>query len=299
MIIPVILGPTCSGKTSLALQIAKDLSWDILSIDSRQVFTKLDIGTGKIKEDLNITKNKDYWEVDGVKIWGYDVFDLDFDLNVLSYSKFCRNLILDYKNRGKGLILTCGTGFYLDFLQGNISFTDVDFERKKVLETKSIEELNKILSDIFPGNDLSKVDSKNKRRIITKILSIESGKKSTPFIIEDVVFEIYLLKPERKTLYENADGFVELILKKGVVDEYEKLSKIYPNAKAWDGLIYSEIKHREKDMVQKMKFSMHSYIRRQQTYFNKMKVNFIFDNTSDLKKALVDNVKANFNDTIK
>ncbi|NBO23568.1 tRNA (adenosine(37)-N6)-dimethylallyltransferase MiaA, partial [bacterium] len=55
MKIPVILGPTCSGKTSLALEIAKQMNWDILSIDSRQVFKDLDIGTGKIKDDVEIS----------------------------------------------------------------------------------------------------------------------------------------------------------------------------------------------------------------------------------------------------
>ncbi|NBO36804.1 hypothetical protein EBU91_04645, partial [bacterium] len=120
MKIPVILGPTCSGKTSLALEIAKELNWDTLSIDSRQVFKDLDIGTGKFKEESDVQKFEGYWEVEGVKIWGYDVYNLDYELNVLKYCEFCREVIARYVNNKKGLIITCGTGFYLDFLMGRV-----------------------------------------------------------------------------------------------------------------------------------------------------------------------------------
>ena len=65
MIIPVILGPTCIGKTSLALRIADEVKADILSIDSRQVYRELDIGTGKFKSNDDVKKYNGYWEING------------------------------------------------------------------------------------------------------------------------------------------------------------------------------------------------------------------------------------------
>lgn len=299
MKIPVILGPTCSGKTSLALEIAKQMNWDILSIDSRQVFKDLDIGTGKIKDDVEISKHEGYWEVDGVKIWGYDVYNLDYDLNVLKYCEFCRDLIYRYKKEDKGLIVTCGTGFYLDFLLGNISFNEIDYDKKRQLEKEDLTRLVEILQKQTTSKELATVDTKNKRRVITKILSLESSQIKTRFRVEGIDFEIYLLKLDRKNLYENADNFVDFIIKKGVEKEFEKLHIIYPDAKAWGGLIYSEIKKNERDMIQRIKFSIHSYIRRQETYMKKMKINSICYTSRELQDKITSNFKVKNNDTIK
>jgi len=280
MNIPVIIGPTCSGKTTLALDICFKTGFDILSIDSRQVFKELDIGTGKFKDLANIKKDNGYWEIDGVKVWGYDIFELEDDLNVLKFLEFCKKVIYEYQKNEEGLVVTCGTGFYLDFLMGKISYSDIDLVRKKELESLNLKELQEIyLSHI--KNPLVKVsntiDVSNKRRIITSILSIESKTPLKSFELKGINFELFYLNPNRKSVYENSDLFVDNIISKGVVSEYINLSKIYPNSKAWDGLIYKQIREylkpnsfNEELLKEKMKFSLHSYIRRQETYFKKM-----------------------------
>lgn len=290
MKIPVILGPTCSGKTSLALEIAKELNWDTLSIDSRQVFKDLDIGTGKFKEESDVQKFEGYWEIGGVKIWGYDVYNLDYELNVLKYCEFCREVITRYVNNKKGLIITCGTGFYLDFLMGRVKYTDINLEKKQELDSKNLIELNEILAKLLPSEEIQKIDTKNKRRVITKILSLENKENYQTFLIKGVEFEIYYLNQSREILYKNADSFIDMIIKKGVVNEYNNLLEKFPLAKAWDGLIYSEIKNFDTDLSQRMKFSIHAYIRRQQTYFKKMDLKYVFDNS----KSLMDKIYINF-----
>ena len=84
--IPVILGPTCVGKTDLALKIAKETNANIISIDSRQVFEGLDIGTGKIKSNSFVSKSPFVWLVDGVKIFGYDVLKPNEEINVVKFN---------------------------------------------------------------------------------------------------------------------------------------------------------------------------------------------------------------------
>lgn len=286
MIIPVILGPTCIGKTSLALEIAKEKGADILSIDSRQVFKHLDIVTGKYKDDLQVKKFEGYWEVGGVRIWGYDIFEPNEELNVLKFCEFAKKVIEEYKDGNKKLIATCGTGFYLDFLSGKIEFSDIDEKRKSELQTKNNLELREILNNLkFNGE----VDLNNNLRIITKILDLESGNKKFRFDVGNTVsFKIFYLNSDRKALYANSDQFAEDIIKKGAIDEFRINFEKYGDCKSLNGLIYKEISNylkgifNELDMHSKIKFSLHAYIRRQQTYFNKMEIFFSSTDRKDI-----------------
>lgn len=278
MKLPVIIGPTCIGKTSLALEIAKSSGADILSIDSRQVFKGLDIGTGKYKGNKVVYKNDGFWEIDGVKIWGYDLFLPSDDLNVLKFCNYARQIIEDYKIRNKKLIATCGTGFYLDFLSGEIFYDQINEKRKEELHKKSLEELKELIKEYKIESD---IDINNKLRIITKILSIESlGSQKNNFKINDLeIYKLYLTGP-RDILYNNADLFTKEILNQGVIEEFKENRIKYGETRSLNGLIYKDIaefiegKILFEEMEARIKFSLHAYIRRQETYFKKMKIYF-------------------------
>ena len=207
-IIPVIIGPTCVGKTDLALKIATETNAHIISIDSRQVFEDLDLGTGKIKSNSKILKSNYVWNVDGVKIFGYNVYRPNEELNVIKYAQFIKSILSEFSD--DNFIVTCGTGFYLNFLMGNVEFTEIDIDRKKELESKSLLELQEIYSS---HNDNSKIDSKNKVRLVTRILSLEDPyKNKDSFKIAGVNFEIYYLTESREYLYDKADRFIDDII---------------------------------------------------------------------------------------
>lgn len=291
MILPVILGPTCIGKTSLALKIAEQKNCDILSIDSRQVFKKLDVGTGKYKEDAAVIKGAGYWEVGGIKIWGYDILEPDEELNVLNYCRFAEKIINQYKNESKNLIITCGTGFYLKFLMGEVYFNDINDERK--IELNKLE-LSELLQIFYSYSNRNPVDEKNKPRVITAILNLESpDSEKKNFKIDGVTFEIFRLTETRENLYRNADAFVEYILSKNVVNEFENTNQLYGLVKPLSGLIYREISEFKKgnysfeEMKTRMKFNMHAYIRRQETFFNKINSNFTTSNKELLVKKIL------------
>lgn len=292
MIIPVILGPTCIGKTSLALKVAKEVGADILSVDSRQVFKYLDIGTGKYKDDAVVSKNNGYWEIDGIKIWGYDFLEPDQELNVLVFCEFAKKIIELYKSENKKLIITCGTGFYLKFLMGEVLYNEIDSSRKEELNKLELSELLKIY---YTFEDRPKIDEKNKLRIITSILNLENpNKEKKQFKIEGVSFYILRLVASREELYQNSDLFVSEIISKNVITEYENVLNDYGKVKALDGLIYSEIRDYKENLINrdtmasKMKFSLHSYIRRQETLFNKMKIDLSFSDRNLLIKKLIE-----------
>ena len=275
MILPVILGPTCAGKTSLALKIAKDINADILSIDSRQVFKKLDIGTGKFKDRAEILKQEGYWEINGIKIYGYDFLEVNEDLNVIKYCEFAKRVIEESKSKKRNLIITCGTGFYLDFLMGNISYNEINSERKNLLNTLSLEELQSIFRSFETRPE---VDEKNKVRLVTSILSLENPSAPKKFFqIGGVEYQIFKIEDTRENFYLNADKFADLILSEGVISEYEELVAEYGTQRSLSGLIYSDIaeyvlgKINKDELLTKIKFSLHAYIRRQETYFKKIK----------------------------
>jgi len=291
MIIPVILGPTCIGKTSLALEIAQEIGADILSIDSRQVFKNLDIATGKYKDDLEVRKFDGYWEVGGVRIWGYDIFEPNEDLNVLKFCEFAKKVIKKYRDSNKKLIATCGTGFYLDFLSGKIEYSEINEVRKKELHEKENSELQSILRELrFTGP----IDLKNNLRLITKILDLENINPKKRFELKDVVFSIFYLNSERETLYKNADKFSDEILIKGVILEYQENFKKFGECKSLMGLIYRDIEEflagriLYEEMKSQIKFSLHAYIRRQQTYFKKMKIDYFSFDKKDIAVKIKD-----------
>lgn len=89
--ITILCGPTSSGKTSLAVQLCKDRGGEIISADSRQIYKYMDIGTGK--KPLNVSEGfvkvlADHWELDGVKIWGYDLATPDREFTVYDFAKY-------------------------------------------------------------------------------------------------------------------------------------------------------------------------------------------------------------------
>src|SRR3989344_9129430 len=84
----VILGPTSTGKTDLALYFARKFNGEIISCDSRQVYIGMDLGSGKLPSaDINIKKYKGYWLMDGIKVWMYDVTNLKRKYSAYAYFK--------------------------------------------------------------------------------------------------------------------------------------------------------------------------------------------------------------------
>ena len=135
----VIAGPTATGKTTLAIKLAKKFSGEILSADSRQVYRGLDIGTGK-----DLPKNSKFlgfrnsglgfYLISGIRLWGYDLANFKENFSVSNYLKATQKIIKDIKSRKKLLIICGGTGLYIKaLLEGGETFSippDLPFRKK-------------------------------------------------------------------------------------------------------------------------------------------------------------------------
>jgi tRNA dimethylallyltransferase len=178
----VICGPTATGKTSLALHLAKELNGELVSADSRQVYKGMDIGTGKdIPENLksqisNLKSGNNYvsfYEINGVRLWGYDLVNPEDEFSVSHYTTIAHAIIKDILLRGKLPILVGGTGFYIKSVVDGIASMIIpqDIQLRKELSENSAKDLFDILFDIDKPKALSlnNSDVGNPRRLIRAI----------------------------------------------------------------------------------------------------------------------------------
>lgn len=178
----VICGPTATGKTTLALKLARKFDGELVSADSRQVYKGMDIGTGKDlpkdskfrTQNLKTGKQKiGFYEVDGVRIWGYDLVGPKSEFGVGKYIRIAEKIIRDIWIRGKLPILVGGTGLYIKGVVDGIPTAFIPKKRdlRKSLEGKKVDELFEILAQLDPvkAGSLNSSDQKNPRRLIRAI----------------------------------------------------------------------------------------------------------------------------------
>ena len=155
----VILGPTASGKTSLAVDLAQKFNGEIVSADSRQVYRGMDIGTGK---DLEAYGDTPYHLI--------DVADPKEAFDLAQFKKLAEVAISDIVRRGKLPIIVGGSGLYLEALINNFQLAEVkaDSKLRDMLEAKTIEEIFEIIQGHNPSfaAKINNSDLNNKRRLI-------------------------------------------------------------------------------------------------------------------------------------
>jgi len=161
--IVVILGPTASGKSGLAVKLARKFRGEVVSADSRQVYRGLNIGTGKITRR----------EMKGVKHHLLDVADPRKQYSVVRYIKQAREAIADIIRRGKLPIVCGGTGFYISALLGSETIPDVPPNKalRKKLQTKTTPELYALLKKLNSEHTrlMNTSDRANPRRLTRAI----------------------------------------------------------------------------------------------------------------------------------
>lgn len=285
----VILGPTCSGKTSLSLNICKELNGEIISADSRQIYKFMDVGTGKVsvggRNSAEKVKRCDsVWNINGINVWGYDLITPDKYFSSFDFGVFALPKIAEILSKDKKVFITGGTGFYIDTLTGRVkpSFVEPNFELRQNLSGLSADELGEKLK-ILDRCAYDKIDKKNTVRLVRAIEKslVKASMRNTAVektlqYIKNVEFIHIGLRASREYLYKRADSWVENIWKDGLIGETEGLINMgYKDSSKMNGLIYKTVLEflegilSAEKAIERIKFDMHSYIRRQQTYFKK------------------------------
>lgn len=285
----VILGPTATGKTDLALNLAKKFNGELISCDSRQVYVGLDVGTGKLPsgrwrmEDGRWKKGKSFWRIDRIKIWMYDVISPKKQYSVADYVQDAKKVIGKIRKKGKLPIIVGGTGFYLRaLLEGipNLSIP-VDKNLRQKLSNLTIKQLQRKLSalDKKRWNALNNSDSQNPRRLV-RAIELVLNKANQGDQVQGLEKEFNFLKigltTTREILYKRVDKHVIERINQGMIEEAKTLYKSGLSTKRMRqlGLEYGvlanflEGKIKDKDeLIKILQGKIHGYVRRQLTWF--------------------------------
>ena len=280
----VIMGPTGVGKTKLSIALAKKYNAEIINGDSVQVYKGLNIGTSKVT-DL---------EMEGIKHHLLDILEVDEDYSLYDYQNDARRVIEDIKKRGKNIILVGGTGLYIKSVL-------YDYNLSKEVNNnqygdKSTKELYDMLKEM---DDSIEIDSHNRRRVIRAINYYKENNHSISLnkngdkLLYDAIF-IGLDTASRDILYERINDRVDVMIKKGLVDEVRSFydrgirSRILMSAIGYKELYqYFDGGISYDEAIELIKRNSRRYAKRQYTFFR---------NQFDIKWFLVD--FNNFNETI-
>ena len=224
----IIAGPTSSGKTSLALQLTKEIHAEIISADSRQIYKYMDVGTGKIpvnSSNMKISKEEGMWRIDETNVWGYDLVEPGKYFSSYDFAKYSLEKIHNITSQGKTTFIVGGTGFYIDTLTGRTTVSEkgVDTDLREELSKLPLYTLQNKLKEIN-AEVFSKTDVNNPIRLIRAIERETSNTTSLTLThLKNTEFVYLGLTAPREVLYQKVDNWVEEIWRGGVIEEVKKL----------------------------------------------------------------------------
>ena len=223
----VVLGATATGKTKLAVQIANELNGEIISADSRQIYKKMDIGTGK---DYNEYSIKDHQ----IKYHLIDILEPQYDYSVYQFQKDFKQAFDQIKLNNKVPILCGGTGLYIEsvLLDYALFKASPNLKLRQNLEKKSLDELRTIAGEEFLKNT-NDSEINNKRRIIRFIEKLNQKDQSPKQIIKIKSPLILGTKFERDIIRKKISIRLLQRLEEGLIEEVNNLIK--------DGISYERL----------------------------------------------------------
>ena len=267
----VILGPTATGKSDLAVKLALKYNGEIISADSRQVYKGMDLGTGKITKA----------EMKGVPHHLLDVAKPQSQFSVSRFQKLAEKKIKEIIKRGRLPIICGGTGFYIDTLVSGRHFPAVKANKKlrAELETKTAGALFALLKKM-DGHRAKNIDRHNKVRLV-RAIEIAQALGRVPRVVDRNLYEAtYIgLDLPNETLKKRIARRLKDRLKKGMVEEIARLHKHRLSWKRLEsfGLEYKnsalflQNKISKEQMIQNILTESFQYAKRQRTWFKRNK----------------------------
>jgi tRNA dimethylallyltransferase len=288
----VILGPTASGKTEVAIKLAKKFNGEIVNADSRQVYKGMDIGTAKP------TKK----EMKGIPHYLLDVASPRRKFTVAQYRKLALKVIEKIQKKGKIPCLVGGTWFYIRAIVDGLIIPEVppDWKLRKKFEKKSPKELYKILKKLDPKRAKT-IEKENKRRLIRAIEICKKIGKVPPLKFNPLPYPVLMIgiKKSKKELEKRIKKRFFEWLKRGLILEVLKLKKMGVSFERVEefGMHYREIakylqgKNSEREMIENSIKEIKNYARKQMNWFKKDKRIFWVKNFREAKTLVKNYLK--------
>jgi tRNA dimethylallyltransferase len=278
-----ILGPTASGKTAIATKLAARVGGEIISADSRQVYKRMDIGTGK---DLD-----DYTQSDGKTIPYHliDIVEPGTKYNLFQYMNDFHVAYNDIVKRGRTPILCGGTGLYIEAVLKGYQLADVpqNTELRNKLKDKSLAELTEMLKTLKEqnGSNMHNTTDVDTAQRAIRAIEIETYMKDCKQFTQELNHEplskntlVVGVNIDRELRRKKITARLHQRLKAGMVDEVRSLlaEGIKPEDLIYYGLeykyltLYATGQMEYDDMVKKLEISIHQFAKRQMTWFRGM-----------------------------
>lgn len=278
-----ILGPTASGKTSVAARLAAEIGGEIVSADSRQVYRRMDIGTGKDLDDYEV-KNEN-GEVTNVPYHLIDIREPGTKYNLFEYQQDFYDVYQDIRHRGAVPILCGGTGLYIEAVLKGYKLSPVpqNQELRDSLEGKPLNELTEMLKGLKEKNgsnmhNTTDVDSCQRaiRAIEIETYNLEhpTPRRELP-PVESLIIGIDIDREERRAKITRR---LKARLEEGMVEEVKALLDEGIPA---DDLIYYGLEYKflteyltgvtsYSEMTNRLEIAIHQFAKRQMTWFRGM-----------------------------
>jgi len=268
-----ILGPTASGKTKFAAQLAYVLDGEVISADSRQVYRGMSIGTGKDLSEY-IVKGKN------IPCHLIDIIDAGCEYNIFEYQRDFKNVCLDIVSRGKLPILCGGSGLYLETVLKKYHLKKIEThpETIEMLSNKTDYELRDMLLSMKSQHNTTDIlDRDRMMRAILIELSPSDNEEEKRFS-DHTISKIFGIRWERNILRNRITCRLKTRLEQGMIEEVEALLKVgltFEQLKFY-GLeyryiaLYLENKLVYDEMFRLLNIAIHQFAKRQMTWFRKM-----------------------------
>jgi len=292
-----VVGPTASGKTGLAVEIATKFGGEVVSADSMQIYKHMSIGTAKpTKAEMN-----------GIKHHLMDFVELDQSFSVADYVGEAKQVIEDINTRGKIPILTGGTGLYVSSLINNIQFSKTENfdsvlreELYKIAQTRGNKTLHDMLREVDPIS-ADAIHENNIPRVVRAleifkltgtIMSVhQKNSRQIPSIYNTL--KIGLTYRNRATLYDRIGQRVDAMLLGGLIEEAKEILSSKNASTAMQAIGYKELApyfSGEKTLeqaVETLKQETRRYAKRQLTWFNRdEEINWFYVDDYETKESM-------------
>ena len=284
----IILGPTASGKTALSIDIARKYNNYIISADSRQIYTDMNIGTAKpkgIHQSINtgIQDLDNAYYIDNIPHFLIDFITPDTKYSLSDWQQQTKTLLdsENVKDKFSTPMIVGGTGLYINSITDEYSIPSgkTDEALRLFLDNKSLEELQQDLLKQCPQT-YKIIDKNNKRRVVRALEYVMTNKQ--PFIgVKNKANSKYDIlqigiQVDREILYQNINKRVDKMISDGLIDEVKNLiTKYPPTLPSLSGIGYTEIisyLHNEITLdtaIEKIKQHSRNYAKRQMTWFKR------------------------------
>lgn len=277
--IPLIIltGPTAVGKTDLSIKLSKSLNAEIISADSMQIYKYMDIGSAKVTKE----------EMDGVVHYMIDEVTPDVPFSVSEFQVRSEKYIEEINKKGKNVLITGGTGLYLNSLIYNMDFAksnannEIREKLEKELQENGIDYMHEKLRSL-DEEAANRIHKNNTKRVIRAIEVCMSGQKMNDFS-KDLRYNekykpiIIVLNRDREVLYQRINKRVDIMLENGLLDEVKKLLEMgyTKDMISMQGIGYKEMikyldgEYTYDEAVEIIKRDSRRYAKRQLTWFKR------------------------------